>query len=528
MARLLGIEWDNHEVRFVVANPRTGGLTVEEAFRVELASGVQGFDAVRTSIGAALAERKLESLDTLVAVARGSVELKQLSLPPAPDDELPEMVRFQALRELHSFGETWPLDFLPLNDAPDQPRNVLAATIAPELVDNIRETCVPAQLKLERILVRPCAAAALLLRSGDLGSESVRLLIDPLSDEVDLTVLDGQKVVFLRTARLSAGSLESPDNVRPLVGELRRTMAAAVNQLGGKQVEALYFCGSAAQHGAVAERLGTELGLPVRVFEPFGQVALGRGMRSELPENAERYAALLGMLVDEAEGRKPGIDFLHPRQKPEAPSRRRPAILAGATAGLVAASIAGMIWFSLHNKDAEIASLQAQLKAAEPAVAKSNELIAKADAIDAWQGSEVVWLDELRELSLDLPSAEDVMFTKLLMKKAAAGDYGEIAMEGLARVPSVVPSLEQTLRDDHHDVNGSRGSSDDKQSRYKWSFKPVLIVKPGQTKEGYVDRTSPPSDEDRTANRAEDQDQEEKPSEEQPTAQTAGRNEEIR
>ena len=114
MARLLALEWDVKEARVAVARPRSGGMVVEQAFVVPLPQkdGAAASEAeVGAALGKALAERGLSRMEALVAVGRANIELRFLTTPPAPEDELPDLVRFQALRQfttlisshLHSF-----------------------------------------------------------------------------------------------------------------------------------------------------------------------------------------------------------------------------------------------------------------------------------------------------------------------------------------------------------------------------------------------------------------------------------------
>src|SRR5690242_19673670 len=129
MARFLALEWDNREVRVAVATPRGGEALIEDAFVIPLAARGEGPDAEQKTgelIAAALAERHLGRVVGLAAVGRAGIELKELTLPPAPDDELPDLVRFQALREFHSICEDWPLDFIPMSGPEGGPRKALA------------------------------------------------------------------------------------------------------------------------------------------------------------------------------------------------------------------------------------------------------------------------------------------------------------------------------------------------------------------------------------------------------------------
>ncbi|MCH8924124.1 MAG: hypothetical protein IIA67_13375 [Planctomycetes bacterium] len=118
MARIIALEWDDVEARIVVGNPRAGRVVVEEAFAVDLRTSAattrDATSVVGEKIAAALSARHISPTTTLVAVGRPSIELKRLSLPPAPEEELPDLVRFQALREFTTLDEDWPLDFVVL------------------------------------------------------------------------------------------------------------------------------------------------------------------------------------------------------------------------------------------------------------------------------------------------------------------------------------------------------------------------------------------------------------------------------
>ena len=105
-------------------------------------------------------------LDALVAIGRTNIELRQLSVPPAPDDELPDMVRFQALREFNQMEEDWALDYVPIDEDPTQPRTVLAAAIAPEQIELVRKTCQAAGLRPRRLVL----LGGLVLTAGLLAS----------------------------------------------------------------------------------------------------------------------------------------------------------------------------------------------------------------------------------------------------------------------------------------------------------------------------------------------------------------------
>ena len=208
---------------------------------------------------------------------------------------------------------------MPIDQGADGPRTVLAMAIAPAVIRQIEGVCEQAGLKMQRLLLRPCAAASLL--TGDMAGAKgeLRLLVDLLSDEVDLTVVCDGKAVFLRTMRLGGGSPSLP----ALLAEIRLTMAAVQSQLAGRKVEAIVLCGQDEIHADLARSVEAELAMPVKLFDPFGGFERGPALRGLPLEHPGRFAPLLGMCQAELRQEGHAVDFLHPRRRAEAPSKRR-------------------------------------------------------------------------------------------------------------------------------------------------------------------------------------------------------------
>lgn len=483
MPQILAIEWDSREARLALATAARESVRVDELFAVGLVAAdgeTELSDAeVAERIAAAVRQRKLAKAETLVAVARASIELKPLALPPAPDDEVPDLARFQALRDFNALGDDWPLDFIPLSGSETEPRTVLAAAIAPQAIQEILATCAPAELDVKHVVLRPCAAASLLRRRP--AAARIRLLVDVLNDEADLTVLVGETVVFMRTARLSHG-LSSAERISALVAETRRTMVAVANQLSGQRVEQICVCGDGAEFKALAAAIEEHVKLPSIVFDPLDGIDLAPDLRRAPPADVGRWAPLLGLLLDEAEGQRHAIDFLDPKKRPAPPSRKKQytAIAAGVAALFVV--VAGWIWNDLGNRDEANAALAAQIAAnaaKDPADGKSVLDRAKAtqaalaDA-EAWFAADVGWLDELARASQRVPAADQMMVTSLVIVSNAAGPA--MTVTGLAKDVETIEAAEDSLRDERHRVE-SKDTSEDA-SRPGYSRKFTFVLKP--------------------------------------------------
>ncbi len=479
MPQLLAIEWDGYEARLAVARTRTGDIVVEHAFCVALLPRDPGQTFADVNVGeriaAALAARGIGRMETLVSVGRASIELRLLTLPPASEEELPEMVRFQATRQFSTLGDDWPLDFVPVGSTAEGGGSVLAAAISPNLVEQIEQTCAAGGLKPTRFVLRPFAAASLLCRRDDRPATRVRMMVDLLSDEADLTVLIDRSVVFMRTVRLPHKD-NADEEATELVGEIRRTMAAAQNQLGGQLVESLVLCSAGGEHAALQELLTEKLGLPVGLFDPFEGLRLDHEIQSHPPDAPGRFAPLLGLLLDEATSTRHAIDFLHPRKKPEPPSHRRTYVLAAATAGLLILAVLGYVWSLFAGLANEKKQLTGTLEQLGRDVKTAEKVVKRLEEIEKWTCGDVLWLDELRELSLRMPPAEEAIVEQFQATARSEGG-GAIVLDGLVSTADVIERLERGVRDPRYTAVGTGSRQDDTFPGYAWRYHETISIR---------------------------------------------------
>lgn len=490
MARLLALEWDPREARLVVARTTGKVLEVEQAFTVPLGAGVEtaggdptggegGSPDIGPRLAAACRERNVGRCQALVAVPRGKIELRVLQVPPAPEEELPELVRFQALRQFTSLGEDWPLDFVRLQSTDEQQTRVLAATVAPPVVAEIRQVCAALESPASSIVLRPFASASLFSRYAADGR--CRLLVELFAEEADLNVVAGGQVLLLRSVRLP-----THDRDAALVGEIRRTLAAARNQLSDQPVEVVALLGGPAELGGLPSDLRGQLGLDVESFDPLDRVTLSAEARSGMADCSGRFAALLGMVYDDAEGRPHGIDFLNPRQRPKPPDRRRRyAWVAAAAAGLLLV-LGGLVAWQIQQYNRRLEALRAESKELDEPVKTAEKLRADVAVIDAFAAGDVNWLEQLYELSEKFPSAENATVDTATFNSLADGG-GQIFLEGYVRDPSVIEDMESRLRDAQHQVTGGGTQFDERQPELRWEFKEKIVVLPPQKEEAAHD-----------------------------------------
>lgn len=477
MSRLIALEWDAKEVRLVVGRKRGAGLVIDRAVSAPLPEREEGASAepeVAKVLAKAVADLGLAKSEALVAVGRANIELRFLSTPPVPDDELPDIVRFQSVRQFTTLGDDWPLDYVPLAPNADGGMNVLAAAIAPDLLRQIQKDCHAAGITIGRLVLRPFAAASLLKDQHNDGK--CRMLVDLLRDEADLTVLIGAQVIFPRTVRLPLSS-EAEVLGRTLLAEGRRTMIAAQNQLGGRKVEEIVLFGDTAHHTALKQLLEKELQLDVRLVDPFERVEWSDAKPAR-PEFPGTFAPLLGMLHDEAAAVTPVVDFLHPRKKPPPPNQRKKWLIAGAALAAVALLALSVMQWRLWSLDSQINQLRISRFKNEKLSKDSAKPLKDAETLDAFAAGDITWLDELTVLSQKLPPHEGAEVYELTAQIIPKAGGGQIKFSGYADTSKRIADLEHHLRDDRHNVSGKGTNFDPQVEFLPWTFEETLVVMP--------------------------------------------------
>lgn len=481
MARILALDWDEHEIRFLLANARRGKVRLQAVGSQPLVDVSEAGEKPRPdwegSLRGLLGDPQFSGARVIVGIESARVELLSLELPPAQDHELPELVLLQVVRELQQPPESLVVDFLPLEGDARSRRKVLAAVLSREELERITSLLKRMKLKPARVVFRPLAVASLLKRLVP-RLPGTCLVINRIGLQVDLTLLASGRAILFRSVRLPEAPL--PNQMSRLVLEAERTvMVAATSALASERVGHCYILGSGEEHGDLAERLAESLSTTAEVIDPLQAVEVGQ---VELPENAGRFAAHIGMAVDEATGTKPDVDFLHPRR---APAKVKKSHVIVACLGAVAMVIGIGLW-SFWSQYAEIAAenaaLEAELRTVNETVKKAQRTSQLVRALADWVGNEIVWLDELADLSLKLPAARHLVILRLTATTTGKGT-GNIFLQGFVRDPRILQQMEGGIRDSFRRVETPRIYERELGGEATWSFESSVVVtrrQPGQ------------------------------------------------
>lgn len=407
--------------------------------------------------------------DCDVVLSRRAIELRELTLPPAPDDELPELVRFTSRNEFASVNDNWVLDFVPLTDAADQQRVVLAGAMPPQPGQEVRQLCEQAGLKLHRLLLRPfCTAQALIPANAP----KPVLLVHDLGDEVELTLAHGRKIYLTRTVKLSEH--EPEQRLAELVREIQRSHLLATKSVVGRTIGETLVATPPAKREPLSKLLANvDIG-PVQLIDVC-QVIAEQGGTLDATE-AERFVAHYGAGLGLIQRGWPGLDFAAPRRKLEKKTDyRRVALWAGLAATLLFGAI-GTAWYLLAQQTNRIALLDnefSQLKKANDDLGV-DQIVGEVELIDNWEKSNVNWLEELREVSQRLLTADEAMVGYL---KAELGRTGpEIILKGKLNKRETNTELKSNLAERPYQVEQRKNVMVSESKDYPFEFEYALLL----------------------------------------------------
>ncbi|MFK8111452.1 MAG: type IV pilus biogenesis protein PilM [Rubripirellula sp.] len=466
MVKKLAIDWDETELRMVAAQCNGSSVKVTHAAVVP----IENQNVIEVLHGL-VQEHDLGNTETLVAIGRGQAELRELQLPAVPDDELPDIVRFQAIRSFASAGDSATVDFL-VTKRDSNGIGTIAAAIGPAMLNQIHETCQNAQLTTKRISLRPLASAVLYqIHHKQSGAGDV-VLIDLLANDAEIVVLRNDRVVFVRTVRMPPGA---STRGKALAGELKRSLVACGST---GSLDRVVLWGKEEVHGDDKVMLAEAAGSSVDVLDPFGLVDIGQQLKSELPQHVGRLAPLLGLLAADETHADRLIDFLNPRKRvEEEPNPLHKILMIGLP--LAAALLIGFFAYRyLGSKDTEIASLKSTIAKMKPEVKLSEESTARTDAIDLFLDGNVNWLREMKRLAETMPPSDQMIIRSLTATSNPRGGGGTMNVEGAVTNPQTIKQFEASLRDVNHQVSGDGATTLKTKDSYNLGFNETIAISP--------------------------------------------------
>ena len=415
----LVLQWEPQGLSIVEANV---GDQVTLKRVVELPwGGASNPEDSTASAGSLLRERlagwKIGTKQTAVILGRDAVVVRRLELPYVPDNDLPDMVRFQASTKASTPIDRLALDFVPLDTPPDAPRIAVTATMDASRLRMIQEVVIGAGLELVAVGLSATSTAELVSRVAPAGSLSgVVLVLLQKGENLELTLLDGGRLAFAHSIRLEV--TEGGPAIQPLQAELNRALVAMSQVRPDASVSRAFVVPGAGLNPAVQEMLDKRFPGAVQRVDPR-ESAVATALSAEESTFALRVGPAVGQLLGVQKSTLPAIDFVNPRKRIEPPDTRKAKIRA-IGGGVAILALLG-IWMNMNaasEREAQLAAIEGEAATINETVNKGKPISDAAVKLKRWRESDPRPLEVLEKMTGLLPPTSDMLLTEIDIKPA--------------------------------------------------------------------------------------------------------------
>ena len=455
MTRLLAVDWDENEVRFLLGNLKNDQLTVLKTGAASLDADDESGETVGkgvlsppvfSALQVLLKDHHVEKCRTILVLGRWNLELHHLTLPASREEDLPAMVRNVMLREMGTFSELDPIDYLTLTGSETEERQLALVTISAVKRQKLATLFRGIGRPLTKIEYRGAAAAELLThRLIKPESEKLGLAVTLLNREVELTMLLGNRLADFRSFKIPETADEAEATER-VVSEIVRTATVGLPEITDLPVETLYLFRAGDEWQGLADKLAD------RSFEivPVDPFALPGITCAHPPESPSRFASLLGALLAAAPGKRPTFDLLDPKERPKPPNIARWIVFAILFLGICGYALYQWNALAIQQLKEEADKLETEVKTLAEGITGLRNPYFFLSRAQAWDNQGANWLDELRDLSVVFPEAEDLVMTQMTFQAGPINRnpniIGQIQLRGMVRDPAVLRMLQAKLQ----------------------------------------------------------------------------------
>jgi hypothetical protein len=452
MADYLALDWDDQRLVGVAAQVASKHVQIRAILDFKWAEGETPSEqpgAAGKRLRAELDRASAANGPVFVSLPREEAIVRLLELPECTDDELPELVRFQAVTRSAVPLERLLLDYLPLPALKEAPgRRVWMATIGKQASDRVQAILSAAGLEAAAISLSSLGAAELVAHqsgSGSAAAESATLIVSCVDLRVEITGIWQNRVVLMHSATLS--SHDPPeDQLTQIVAETARSTVALSQAAPGLQIGSGWLIGSRTEHSLLADTLSERFGFKFHVLtDPASTPGVSADSNSPLAKSPLAWAPL-GLLLGQSSQRVDSVDFLHPRRQHPKPDRRKLYLALGAAAVvLLLVGIWGAIQRRVWQLEEQIATLKSENDAAQALLDKNAPLRETAAWVDDWTQRDIDWLEQFRLIELAKGGADKLYLTTFDANVASRDKLAVVVAAGRAKMPSEVDDFEDKL-----------------------------------------------------------------------------------
>jgi Tfp pilus assembly PilM family ATPase len=413
LARLLALDWDNHEFHLVAANVSRGRVYFERAiqWREETPFTAGQADQFGKRLRQRMSDAGISAAPIVVGLGRDRMVVKEIRYPQVDPSEEAALVRMQIVKELTDAAADVYIDYSPLpeGDKGGQ-RRALSLVVRKDVIHGIQDACRAAGLKLHAITARPFGIAACLRRVAGShaqvpappAADAVVAVLTVARDWADFCAVRGEQLLFSRAMTSGDG----------LLGEVRRNLAAYAGQpqlsFPRDAIQALYVAGNG-ENAVLQEKLAATLGIPVHGIDPF----VNEERIDVAANNRAGFTGAAGLLSLWAEHQAMPANFVKPREsKPVTSPAKKRVLVYGVLAAVVLGGALFGAFSVLAKSSAQERDLREQKAAADKRLRELQPEAKYIEALKEWVDGDISDLDEMFDLVARAPWVQGFRISK--------------------------------------------------------------------------------------------------------------------
>ena len=480
MADVLAIDWNSHRVCGVQADLAAGSLKIQSSFSFDVPATLSDPAEVGAWLKGEFQRARISAKSVYLTVPREDVVVRHLELPPVSDNELPELVRFQAASRSTIPLDQLALDYLPMTPREGfQGREVLVASINRKKIRDTRTTFAAAGLDLSAVGVSSIAATHLVSETPEEKSAragELSLIIARHGDRIELSILGQGNLYFSHSTQVDSNNAAQSQS--SILADISRSMIALQKRLPDARIARAWILGSPGEDSDLAAAIHERFRCILNRVDPF--TAQGMTVSTEPgDESHAAYAGPIGMLLGRRYESSRTLDFLNPRRAAVKRDLKQIKRIAAVAAGLIV-----IFGFYLY-RGMQVAALEKATTAAQAETNSQKELLKElgpqvdiAKTVDGWADQNVNWLDESMWLTETIQGTDRQYLTQIRLTGGNSTKKGNVTLTGYAKERADAQTLNAELLERKNvDVQSKENNRSGRDSQYGFQFKLDVTLK---------------------------------------------------
>ncbi len=448
MSDYLALDWETHQLSGLEASATRQGVTVRNAFVLKwpehLDLDKDGEEAGRW-LKKQLAEKGISTRSVLLSLPRESVVVRRLTVPNAPDDELPALVQMQAATKSATPLDQLELDFLPQPPASAEGgREVLMCTMPRKRTAKLRAILEGAGLELVSMGLSAVATAESIAREEkSLGgaAEGTSLIIARHGQRVEITILQDQHVIFTHSTQIHSDDESSWGDESMVVAEVQRSMMSLHTQSGRLTFERAWLVGEEAEVADLAAAIEKRLKCETKAFQPHRAAGI-TNRAGDWPAPIAAFSGPVGALESSSDALVRKIDFLNPRKqraRRDMEKIRKWALIG--TAAMLVIGAMGYRWWKVGDLKSEIAAKRVQVEQLNKLVKGGQPVMSSAGLVGEWEQKADKEMGQIGQLYSALPGTDLMYLVEYKLSPGPRNSVGQVYAVGRAKAEADVREL---------------------------------------------------------------------------------------